>query len=115
MWLYDQEYSRKVKAERVQSLIQQGLHIASVTIGDPIDKPDPLFYKTMVQNAERAIGKAINPSTAITVGDSHEADVRAPLACLGFHAGYWLTPGQPSTQLDERTMSIGSLLDIPNH
>lgn len=112
-WVYDPEYSRQVKAERIKPLAGLGLQPASITIGDPIDKPHPEFYEAMMRNATAAVGKPIDPSRAITVGDSHEADVRAPLALLGFRAGYWLKPGQSSARIDERTMSVGSLNEIP--
>ncbi|MDP2789638.1 MAG: HAD family hydrolase [bacterium] len=112
-WVYDPEYSRQVKAERIQPLTGLGLQPASITIGDPIDKPHPEFYEAMMRNATAAAGKPIDPSTAITIGDSHEADVSAPLSSLGFRAGYWLKPGQPSARIDERSMSVGSLNEIP--
>ena len=112
-WMYDPEYSRRVKAERIVPLTEMGLRPTSVTIGDPVDKPDPRFYRTMLENASVAAGERIDSSSAVTVGDSHEADVRAPLAILGFKAGYWLRPGQHAARINKSEMSVGSLNEIP--
>lgn len=112
-WLYDPEYSRQVKTQRILPLEKQGFTPTSITIGDPVDKPSPLFFHAMIKNAALAVGEKVDVSEAITVGDSFEADVRAPLEVLGFQAGYWLRHGQKSTEIDERVKSVGRLTEIP--
>ncbi len=114
-WQYDPEYSASRKMERMTELRHFGIKPESITIGDPVDKPEPAFYAKMLRIASEAVKKTIEPQQSIIVGDSYVVDVQVPVQQLHFLRGYWLRRGEKSAQLSENIFSISSLEEIIQH
>ena len=66
--LYEPEYSREKKMERLPELWRDFPGI--VEIGDPIDKPEPEFYNKVFAHT-----KGINYEDILVVGDSELNDL----------------------------------------
>ncbi|MEK7569947.1 MAG: HAD family hydrolase [Patescibacteria group bacterium] len=113
VWAYDPDFARTEKAKRLETLVPLGVRPASVTTGDPYEKPDKRFYEAMLRNAEIATGKNILAAQAIAVGDSFAIDVQAPVDQLNLRGGYWLRRNQPGEQINARMWAVQSLADIP--
>jgi FMN phosphatase YigB (HAD superfamily) len=111
-WKYDPGYSTDKKMERVVHLQQLGINPASIMIGDPIDKPEILFYEKMLEQASHASGQAIQPEHCVVVGDSYAGDVQVPVEQLHFQSGYWLRRDGHSARISQNIFSINSLTEI---
>lgn len=111
-WQYDPDYSRQKKMERLHILPGKGIHLQSITIGDPLDKPDPAFYRSMINNASTATSRSVNPKQCIIVGDSFQGDVAAPVEALPFKSGYWIQRHGTSKKISDRIFKITKLTQI---
>jgi phosphoglycolate phosphatase-like HAD superfamily hydrolase len=118
-WMYDPAYSRRLKMERLQVvarvLAAYGLAPTSIITGDPLDKPDSIYYQRLVENVEQVTGHAFNPETSIAIGDSFIGDVQEPVRQLGLKAGYWLyrSSQHKRERLGSRQWKVGSLSQVP--
>lgn len=70
---YDPEFSRKYKEKRVKKL---DFKYQRLIIGDPIDKPDPVFFD-QVEDEIKKLGK-FKKEEIIFLGDSYNADLKVP-------------------------------------
>lgn len=84
-FIYNPEYSKKLKAERIEILKGRGLDYNSVIIGDPIDKPEVAFFQEALDTARNDSREDnIVNSNCIMVGDSFDRDLRTPKEKLDF-------------------------------
>lgn len=111
-WHYDPAYSEKKKRVRIECLSEYGVRPVSISIGDPIDKPEVSFYQKILTNAEQAVGSPISPGQCAFVGDSYAGDAQAPVEKLGAAKGFWLQPGKPAYRVSDAIYSISSLQEV---
>lgn len=90
---YDPPDAVRRKLARLSSLFEIGISERQITIGDPIGKPDPAFYRTVLRDFERFYGRAPELDRAVAVGDSLTSDV-LPMMAVGVRWGAWLHRGR---------------------
>lgn len=82
---YSPSYSEGFKRARIERTRKQGITYDSLSIGDPEDKPNRIFFQKSINAAERAIGSTIDLSKAVMIGDSFDGDLKTPQE-IGFGA-----------------------------
>lgn len=111
---YSPEYSAGLKRERIELLRQKGIFYRGMSIGDPEDKPHRDFFEKGIRIAETDLGRAIDLSHAVMVGDSYSADLQTPKEQLGFGLTILLSQQvKDSTWVDERQLTTNTLASIP--
>ncbi len=113
LWKYDSDYSLEKKMRRISWLKKYDIIPASITIGDPVDKPNLSYYKKMMLNASQSINNTINPKDSIVVGDSFINDISAPMKEFDFKYGYWINRQGEDRDISDKVSSITSLMNIP--
>jgi len=111
-WEYEPKYSKDKKIVRITALRAKNILPRSVTIGDPIDKPDLAFYRMMLDSASKALGTIVDPSECLITGDSYIGDVEAPVRKAGFKLGFLIKRDGISGKLSESIYCINNLLEI---
>jgi FMN phosphatase YigB (HAD superfamily) len=95
---YDPEASRAAKWSRLALVGSVGLGPEAVTIGDPVGKPHRAYYRAVLADVARRLGRAPPLEQTLVVGDSLTHDV-LPFLELGARHGAWLLRGeQPEAQ-----------------
>lgn len=86
---YSPERSTRLKLDRLRSLAQLGFCADDITVGDPVDKPRPEFYRRVLRRFAYAAGCDVDLDRTVVVGDGLGNDV-LPLLELGAARGVWL-------------------------
>lgn len=115
-FVYDPPNAVERKIRRLGKLAEIALGPIDVSVGDPVGKPKPDFYRKVLAEFGAKLGTEIDPRDVIGVGDSLTNDVM-PLISLGARAGGWLVRkklGEPPAPLDEHAgvAVIGALTDL---
>ncbi len=111
---YHPEHSLALKARRVEHMRQKGLSYDALSIGDPEDKPGMAFFQKGIAAAEAFLGKPIDPSACIMVGDSYGGDLKTPREQMGFGLAVWFNNGHGETKREDDTyLSTGDLAGLP--
>ncbi|MFA6553552.1 MAG: hypothetical protein WCT27_03925 [Patescibacteria group bacterium] len=111
-WQYDPVYSEEKKLPRILRLGKFGVHPTSISIGDPIDKPELEFYRKVLATAEQMSKATIDVRQCMFIGDSFAGDVQVPVERLGANFGFWLQRDKPACQISEKIRSVSSLDEI---
>lgn len=107
---YIPQYSEDFKRERIQLLREKGIDFNVVSIGDPEDKPHLDFFEKGIKAAEADLGKPIDLSHAIVMGDSYGADLQTPKEQMGFGAVILFQHGKEDTGVvDEHQITTGNI------
>jgi phosphoserine phosphatase len=107
-FIYDPDYSRQKKLERMAFLVDKGITYDDVSTGDPLDKPAKEFY----ENGFALGGEHCDLSDAVTSGDSQKADIDIPLS-MGVGLGVLLRKGQPEVEeVNDNEIITGNLADL---
>jgi FMN phosphatase YigB (HAD superfamily) len=102
---YDPPDAVRRKLERLDALRGIGIADAQISVGDPIGKPSPPFYRGVLEEFERFHGHAPDLSLGLAAGDSLTSDV-LPFLDAGVRYGAWLQR--------QRTEGPALLPDRPN-
>lgn len=106
---YDPDLSRTFKADRVESLREQGLAYRDVIIGDPVDKPTPDFFEILYRRVEQGLSGRFNPRHCVVLGDSYRSDLKIPMSQWDAGLGILYRPGQAEAATEQqRVVSVGS-------
>jgi FMN phosphatase YigB (HAD superfamily) len=100
-FIYDPVYSRQLKRKRIEALRSRGLFFSDVYIGDPEDKPQPVFFEKMLSLAEKNLSVSIDTRNCIMVGDSLNGDIRTPRDQMHFGLTVHFKPTQSVVQEEE--------------
>ncbi len=112
-FFYDPAYSETFKRERMQLLRDKGIDFNLVSIGDPEDKPHEDFFTKAIRMANSDLGKQIDVSRAIMIGDSFAADLQTPKEQLGFGLVVLFEEERKITEIiDNQYMKVGNLKEI---
>ena len=112
-FVYDPVYSESFKRQRIQVLREKGLEFNIVSIGDPEDKPHLDFFEKGIRAAEAHLGKTINLSKALMVGDSYRADLQVPKEKMGFGLVVLYQPDLQQTEIrDEHYIATKNLAEV---
>lgn len=115
-FLYNPVYSENFKRERVAILRERGISFNLVSIGDPEDKPHKDFFEKAVRMAEEDMGKKIDLSNAIIIGDSFAADLQTPKEQMGFGLAVLYQDGKKEAEvIDEHQIITGNLEEIVSY
>src|SRR3989338_2087042 len=71
-FIYDPDYSRKLKLKRLEKFIKNGVPVENILIGDPSDKPSLQVFKNALQKAKKDLEQ---PFESIMIGDSLKNDL----------------------------------------
>lgn len=88
-FVYDPEQANTNKRARLHGLCVHGLSQADITVGDPIGKPFPGFYTQVLADVQAQLGRPVDLSRTLVVGDSLSHDV-LPFLARGAPHGAWL-------------------------
>lgn len=83
-FVYDPEYSEKMKRNRLERLSNRGIEFQAISIGDPEDKPHIDFFHKAVRTAEKILGYPVDMTKSIMIGDSYAGDLQTPKEQLKF-------------------------------
>jgi FMN phosphatase YigB (HAD superfamily) len=110
---YDPEDAVRRKLARLSALRAIGIQDAQISIGDPIGKPDPAFYRGVLRDFERFHGVAAELDRAMAVGDSLTSDV-LPMMKLGVRWGAWLQRqrSEPPAFVEPNVAAIADLAQL---
>ncbi len=107
---YDPQYSEGFKRERIALLRNRRIDFNLVSIGDPEDKPHRDFFDKAIRLAEEDLGKRIDLSKAIMIGDSYTADLQTPKEQMGFGFVILFQPGKEGTDfVDDHQITTGNI------
>ena len=109
---YDSKISGSFKRNRMKTLAAKGLKFRDIIVGDPEDKPLPGFYERTLKTIEKDIGKKINFSSVVMVGNSFEDDLETPVNIMGIGTGVLLVKEKNSKKENNNIYKVGNLLDI---
>ncbi len=82
-FIYEPEYSEKLKSDRVEKMKEKGLIYSAYRIGDPEDKPHLDFFEKIINVANKDLGR-IDYKNCIMFGDSYSGDLETPRKSLHF-------------------------------
>lgn len=112
---YIPEYSETLKRERIVILKNKGINFDGLSIGDPEDKPHLDFFEKGLKIAERDLGRTINTSKVIMVGDSFGGDLQTPKEEMGFELVVLFEKDKLDTEIiDAHQITTGKLSDVAN-
>jgi len=86
---YVPEEAARLKLARLDGLASLGFGADDISVGDPIGKPDPEFFRTVLDRFSVAVGRDVDLARTVVVGDSLTNDI-LPLLELGAARGVWL-------------------------
>ena len=113
-FVYDPEDAVRRKRDRLHCLYELGFHPEQISIGDPVGKPSPDFFRTALREFSQFIGREIDLGQTVVIGDSLTHDI-LPLLELGAARGVWLwreTPApSPDTARPHPNVDIVTQLD----
>ncbi len=117
-FVYNPQNAVRRKMNRMTILRELDFEEHDVSVGDPIGKPDARFFTRVLQDFETKLGRKIDLSQTLAVGDNLSDDV-LPLLELGVARGAWLVSenGMGGPELLEGNPSVGivnSLLKLEN-
>jgi beta-phosphoglucomutase-like phosphatase (HAD superfamily) len=112
-FVYAPRRSERLKRRRLRRLASLGFRPADITIGDPIGKPEPAFYRSVLSRFSVVLGQEVDPACTVAVGDSLGNDI-LPLLELGVSRGIWLlsdgsAPQRQADPGDARVAVVSSL------
>jgi FMN phosphatase YigB (HAD superfamily) len=76
---YNPNFSYSDKLQRLEKLRTHGLIYRSAFVGDPLDKPDPAYFKAALRAISNDIATTIDGSNVTVVGDSYKSDIETPV------------------------------------
>ncbi len=88
-FIYDPEHAVRGKRDRLRSLYELGFHPEQISIGDPVGKPSPEFFRVALREFSQAIGREVDPRQTVAIGDSLTHDI-LPLLEMGAARGIWV-------------------------
>lgn len=113
---YDVDLSVHTKEARLDALRGRGLAFERGFIGDPIDKPDPEFFRTALREIARSLGRGPDPSVTVMVGDSFKSDLATPLERRLVTVGVHIDDSSAAVDAADprllRVPSFGGLLNV---
>jgi FMN phosphatase YigB (HAD superfamily) len=86
---YVPEESVRLKLARLRCMASLGLEAGDISVGDPIGKPHPQFFRAALRRFAAVIGRDVDLASTVVVGDSLTNDL-LPLLDLGAAHGLWL-------------------------
>ncbi len=105
---YDPTASLDFKRQRMEKLRQRGLNYREVFIGDPFDKPTPVFFAAIHDGVERSTSRRFDANHAVVLGDSFSSDLAVPISDWRVRLGILYRRGQGSVRImQERLVSLG--------
>lgn len=112
-FVYDPAYSEGFKKARIELLREKGLEFATVSVGDPEDKPHLDFFEKGVKAAEEYLGQHIDLSKALMFGDGYVADLQTPKEKMGFGLVVLYQEGKTDTEVvDEQYVIMGNISEV---
>lgn len=110
---YDPQFSKSDKLGRMMGLRQKGVHFQDVFIGDPVDKPEPQFFKILIEGIQGDLGRRLRSADLVVLGDSYRSDLETPLAQGLADVGVLYVQGQSAPRLESsRVISVGDLSSL---
>ena len=101
-FVYDPPSSAERKVARLGATKTLGAERRNITVGDPIGKPGAAYYARVIQEFSDALGKQIDLTRTLAVGDSLKADV-VPFLQAGVGYGAWLVRAAQTSGIDDTT------------
>jgi FMN phosphatase YigB (HAD superfamily) len=100
-FVYDPEAGVRRKLARLRGLSALGIDHRAISIGDPIGKPHPAFFRTVLRDFAAHLGREVDLRHTVAIGDSLTSDIR-PLLDLGVAHGIWLLRESSVSALQQR-------------
>lgn len=112
-FVYDPAGSAERKVARLDAVKKLGVGRSHITVGDPIGKPGAAYYQRVVQEFSARLGRPLDLSRTLAVGDSLTADV-LPFLTAGVKHGAWLQRTAAGSGLDvsAKVPVVRSLLEL---
>jgi FMN phosphatase YigB (HAD superfamily) len=101
-FVYDPPSSAERKVARLGATQALGAARRNITVGDPIGKPGAAYYARVIQEFSDTLGRPIDLTRTLAVGDSLKADV-VPFLQAGVGYGAWLVRAAAASGLDDTT------------
>lgn len=112
-FIYDPIYSEGLKRERIELLRDKGVDFSVLSIGDPEDKPNLDFFEKGIRKIETEIGKKVDVTNAIMVGNSFSGDLKTPKEKMEFGMVVLIDRTHPHlTIVDEHQINTNDLSHI---
>jgi FMN phosphatase YigB (HAD superfamily) len=113
---YDPADAHRRKLSRLDAIRALGLAHRDVTVGDPIGKPKPQFYRRVLDEMSEKLARRVDPARVLVVGDSLTNDV-LPFFDAGVSKGAWILrdahgSGALPAVSDPRVSTIRDLQEI---
>lgn len=88
-FVYEPSESAARKVKRLKALTDLGVPKNSITVGDPIGKPNAPYYARVLKEFSANVGNEIEVASTLAIGDSLTSDV-IPFLQAGVAHGAWL-------------------------
>ncbi len=113
-FVYDPEDAVQRKLDRLQGLYELGFRPEHISIGDPVGKPSPAFFHTVLRDFTQHLGREVDLGQTVAIGDSLTHDI-LPLLELGAGRGVWLqretSASKPPTDSPHPNVEVVTQLD----
>jgi FMN phosphatase YigB (HAD superfamily) len=100
-FVYDPEAGIRRKLARLRRLLALGIDRHAISIGDPIGKPHPAFFRTVLRDFGTRLEQEVDLERTVAIGDSFTSDIR-PLLDLGVAHGVWLLRDPSASEHHQR-------------